>query len=76
MKKTVVVRVDSLKMHPKYKKQYNVRKQYAAHDESGAYQVGDVVEIQETRPLSRTKRWRVTRLVKRTESVEVLDSSE
>ena len=57
MIKTVVVEVSRLKMHPKYKKQMKVRARYKAHDEARAYHVGDRVVIQETRPLSKDKRW-------------------
>lgn len=59
MQKTVVVRVDRMKMHPKYKKRYTVSSKFKAHDEKGEYHVGDKVVIEETRPLSRDKRWRV-----------------
>ncbi len=65
MTKTVVVRVDRLKKHPKYQKYFRVSRKFKAHDEKNEYKVGDVVEIQETRPLSKDKRWRVVRLVKR-----------
>lgn len=66
MKKTVVVRVDMLKSHPKYGKQYRASKKFKAHDERGEYRVGDTIEMRETRPLSREKRWEVIALVKRT----------
>ena len=58
MAKTVVVRVDSTKMHPKYLKQYRVSRKFKVHDEKGEYKVGDVVRFIETRPLSKDKRWR------------------
>jgi small subunit ribosomal protein S17 len=57
MTKTVVVAVTRLKKHPKYKKYYKVTKKYKAHDEKNEYHVGDKVVIQETRPLSKEKRW-------------------
>ena len=57
MIKTVVVKVTLKKRHPKYHKQYTVTKKYKAHDENRAYQVGDTVEIEESRPLSKEKRW-------------------
>lgn len=57
MKKTVVVVVNRLKMHKKYRKQYLVSSRYKAHDEKGEYKAGDRVVIRETRPLSRDKRW-------------------
>lgn len=64
MLKTVVVKVVVQKRHPKYHKQYSVTEKYKAHDESGEYHVGDIVEIQESRPLSRQKRWTVIRKIK------------
>lgn len=67
MTKTVVVRVDRLKKHPKYQKYYRVSRKFKAHDEKNEYKVGDVVEIQEIRPLSKDKRWKITSLVKRSE---------
>lgn len=59
MDKTVVVRVDRVKTHPVYKKQFHVSTTFKAHDETNQYKAGDHVIIQETRPLSRDKRWRV-----------------
>ncbi len=59
MQKTVVVRVDRMKTHPKYRKQFVVSERYAAHAEPGVCAVGDLVTIEETRPMSATKRWRV-----------------
>ena len=59
MAKTVVVRVDSMKMNTKYLKQYRVSRKFKVHDEKGEYKVGDVVKFIETRPLSKDKRWRV-----------------
>lgn len=64
MQKTVVVRVDRMKTHPKYGKQFVVSARYKAHDEAGA-KVGDAVTIEETRPLSKDKRWRVVRIEKK-----------
>jgi small subunit ribosomal protein S17 len=63
MEKTVVVRVDVVKPHPKYKKMLRRSIKLHAHDEEGASKVGDVVRLVETRPLSRTKRWRVAEIV-------------
>lgn len=63
MQKTVVVAVTRLKWHPKYKKQYKVTKRFKAHDEKGEYRSGDKVVIEETRPLSKEKRWRVVKKV-------------
>lgn len=59
MQKTVVVAVSRLVKHPKYKKYYKVTKRYKAHDEKGEYHTGDKVVIQETKPLSKEKRWAV-----------------
>jgi small subunit ribosomal protein S17 len=61
MEKTVVVAVSSLKEHPVYRKKYKVTTKFSAHDEANALKQGDMVEIIETRPLSRTKRWQVVR---------------
>lgn len=59
MAKTVVVSVVRLKKHPKYKKYFKVTRKFKAHDEAREYHVGDKVLIEETRPLSKEKRWRV-----------------
>ena len=65
--KTVTVTVERRKSHPLYGKQVRWTKRYHAHDENDEYRVGDVVRIQETRPLSKTKRWRVVELIERPE---------
>ena len=57
MNKTVVVKVSSLKKHPKYKKYFKVSAKYKAHDEKNEYHTGDQVLIKETRPMSKEKRW-------------------
>ena len=57
MQKTVVVAVTRLKKQKKYKKYFKVTKRYKAHDEKGEFHIGDKVIIQETRPLSKEKRW-------------------
>ena len=67
MDKTVVVLVERLVKHPKYKKYLKVRKKFKAHDERNACNVGDRVEIIETRPLSREKRWAVVSILKKAE---------
>lgn len=59
MQKTAVVRVDRLRQHPKYLKYYQVSRKFKAHDEKGEYHVGDRVIIEETRPLSKEKKWRI-----------------
>jgi small subunit ribosomal protein S17 len=63
--KTVTVEVRDTKRHPKYGKTIPVRKKYHAHDEANDVRVGDTVKIVETRPLSKTKRWRVDEVVER-----------
>ncbi|MCA9630067.1 MAG: 30S ribosomal protein S17 [Myxococcales bacterium] len=65
MNKTVVVEVTRFKMHPMYKKYVRVRKKYKAHDENNEFKTGDRVEITEHRPLSKEKRWKVTKLLER-----------
>lgn len=59
MEKTVVVKVERIKEHPRYKKRYTAHKNYKAHDEKNEYKEGDVVVIEETRPISKDKKWRV-----------------
>jgi small subunit ribosomal protein S17 len=63
MDKTVVVRVDIVKPHRKYHKMLRRSIKLHAHDEANSSKVGDVVRLVETRPLSRTKRWRVAEIV-------------
>jgi small subunit ribosomal protein S17 len=65
MDKTVVVEVTRNSLDPVYKKYVRGRERYKAHDETNQYKVGDRVELQEHRPLSREKRWKVTRLISR-----------
>lgn len=67
MDKTVVVRVDYLKPHPLYRKIIRKTSKFHAHDEDNACQIGDMVRIEETRPLSKMKHWRVIEIVKRSE---------
>lgn len=57
--KTIVVKVETIKVHPKYKKRYTVSRRYKVHDEKNEYKVNDKVVFIECRPLSRDKRWRV-----------------
>lgn len=63
--KTVTVSVERRFSHPLYQKQVKRTKKYHAHDENNEYMVGDIVRIVETRPLSKTKRWRVVELLER-----------
>ena len=62
--KTIVVRVDVVKVHPRYKKVIRRSTKLHAHDEANAAKVGDLVRIVETRPLSRMKRWRLQEIVR------------
>lgn len=64
MDKTVVVSVERIFQHPLYKKTIKTKKKYKAHDEENKCKVGDVVEIIESRPISKTKRWKVLRIIK------------
>lgn len=63
MNKTVVVQVDRLVEHPLYGKRLRMRKRYMAHDEQGRCREGDRVLIIESRPLSKRKRWRISRVL-------------
>lgn len=63
--KTIHVRVATLKMHPKYKKQYTTHKRYAVHDEKNVAKDGDEVSFVECRPMSKTKRWRLLEILKK-----------
>ena len=67
MSKTVVVAVERLVAHPLYGRRMRRTERYKAHDEENTAHVGDRVEMMETRPLSRDKRWRVTRVLQRAE---------
>lgn len=63
MAKTRVVAVNRLKKHPRYQKYYRLTSKFKAHDEENQYQVGDKVLIEEVRPLSKEKRWRIVRKI-------------
>ena len=65
MNKTIVVQVIRRKSHPLYLRVVSKAKKFYAHDEKNEAHVGDVVRLEETRPLSKLKRWRVTRVVGR-----------
>ena len=67
--KTIVVRVDRRIQHPLYSKAMIRSKKFYVHDPENEYRIGDVVRIQETRPLSKLKRWRVLELLERPERV-------
>ncbi len=57
MDKTIVVLVERLKQHPRYKKRYKIHKKYKAHDQENKYKIGDKVVIQESKPISKDKKW-------------------
>ena len=63
MQKTIVVRIDRLKKHPKYLKYLKTHQKFLAHDEKNEAGVGDIVVIREGRPMSRRKRWVLERIV-------------
>ncbi len=65
MAKTIVVKVEMAKAHPKYKRVMRTSKKFYAHDEQNSARVGDVVRIRETRPLSKLKRWQLEEIVRR-----------
>ena len=71
MIRTVVVRVDRLRKHPKYRKFYRASSKYKADvQDSKEFHEGDMVRIQETRPLSKDKRWKVLEVLKRAPSID------
>jgi len=63
MQKTVVVKVERIKEHPRYKKRYKIYKKYKAHDQDSEYKVGDKVMIEECRPISKEKKWKVIKKI-------------
>jgi small subunit ribosomal protein S17 len=65
MDKTVVVQVERLVKHPVYKKYIRRRKRFAAHDENNACQMGDTVMIRQSSPISKSKHWRVSRVLQK-----------
>lgn len=64
MKKTIVVKVTRIKMHPLYKKRYRISKKFKVHDENNQAKTGDTVVFEECRPLSKDKRWRLIKIIK------------
>lgn len=65
MDKTIVVVVESLKKHRIYKRTYKQTKRFHVHDEKNTGQIGDLVRIEESRPLSKLKRWRLVEIIRR-----------
>ncbi|MFO7995797.1 MAG: 30S ribosomal protein S17 [Dehalococcoidia bacterium] len=76
MDKTVVVTVETRKVHPLYKKAIKVTTRYKAHDEKNECKIGDKVKMVETRPLSKEKRWRVAEITSKREMVETRPAQE
>jgi small subunit ribosomal protein S17 len=76
MDKTVVVSVERLRRHPVYKRVVRLSSKFKAHDEENTARVGDTVRIEESRPLSREKRWTVVEVVARGSNEELVDGTE
>ena len=76
MDKTVVVSVERLRRHPIYKRVVRLSSKFKAHDEENAAHVGDTVRIEESRPLSAEKRWKVVEIVARGSHEELIDGTE
>ena len=74
MAKTIVVEVNRQKAHPFYKRVVKRSKKFYAHDENGAAKLGDVVKIEETRPLSKLKRWQLKDIVRRAAQVATVEA--
>lgn len=70
MDKTITVNIERLRKHPRYEKYVRHNKKLKAHDPHNEANVGDIVEIEETRPLSRSKSWRLVRILRRTARVD------
>jgi len=75
MDKTVVVSVERLRRHPIYKRVVRLSSKFKAHDEENSAHVGDTVRIEESKPLSREKRWRVVEVVARGSGEELVDTA-
>ncbi len=68
MDKTIVVRVEERRLHPRYRKHIRQHFKFYAHDPAGIAGVGDLVKIEESRPLSRLKRWRLKEIIEKAEA--------
>ena len=71
MQKTVVVRVERIKESKKYKKRYKVQKKYKAHINEQNYNIGDTVLIEECRPISKDKKWKVIKKIAKSQLVDL-----
>ena len=76
MDKTVVVSVERLRRHPIYKRVVRLSSKFTAHDQDNSARVGDTVRIEESKPLSREKRWTVVEIVARGSQEELVDGTE
>ena len=76
MDKTVVVSVERLRRHPIYKRVVRLSSKFKAHDQENTAKVGDTVRIEESKPLSREKRWTVVEVVARGSQEELVDGTE
>jgi small subunit ribosomal protein S17 len=76
MDKTVVVSVERLRRHPIYKRVVRLSSKFKAHDQENSAKVGDTVRIEESRPLSREKRWTVVEIVARGSHEELVDGTD
>ena len=76
MDKTIVVSVERLRRHPIYKRVVRLSSKFKAHDQENTARVGDTVRIEESRPLSREKRWTVVEVVARGSHEELVDGTE
>jgi len=68
MQQTIVVRVEERHLHPRYRKHVRKHVKFYAHDPVGAAGLGDLVKIEESRPYSRTKRWRLAEIIEKAEA--------
>ena len=75
MAKTIVVEVNRQKAHPYYKRVVKRSKKFYAHDEQGTAKLGDVVKIEETRPLSKLKRWQLKDVIRRAAQVAAVEET-
>lgn len=71
MDKTILVEVETRRRHPRFRRVVTYRKKFKVHDEANACDIGDLVKIVETRPISKEKRWRVTEILAKAEAIEV-----
>jgi len=76
MDKTIVVSVERLRRHPIYKRVVRLSSKFKAHDQENTARVGDTVRIEESKPLSREKRWTVVEVVARGSHEELIDGTE